>query len=177
MRAMRTAVAVLSLTLIWVLLWGAASPANIVSGLAVGVLLVLVLPSRLARPVNAGRVRPGTVARLAGYMAVNVVKSNLVVIRDILSRQPRLHTGIVAVDLPECSDEVVTLITNLLAVTPGTMPLEISEQPRALFVHVLHLEDPAAARRGILHLVALCVRSFGSDDDVASLKQVLAASA
>ena len=75
----------------------------------------------------------------------------------------------VGVRLPECSDELITLITNLLALTPGTMPLELVEAPRTLYVHALHLDDPAATRRQIRRLTSLAVRSFGSDEDVARL--------
>jgi multicomponent Na+:H+ antiporter subunit E len=161
--------AVVSLTAVWVMLWGGASPANVVGGLAVSGLMVLVLPG-LRRPARPGTVRPVPLLRLLGYVAKNVVHSNAVIVRDILSIRSHLHTGIVGVPLPECSEEVVTLITNLLALTPGTIPLEVTERPRAIFVHVLHREDDEHARRAVLHLIELCVRSFGSDADVRSLE-------
>lgn len=172
----RVVVAVLSLTLIWVLLWGSLSAANVLSGLLVAAVLVTVLPA-LRQPVHPGRIRVGALLRLVGYMLVNVAKSNVLIIRDILSRRRRLHTGITGVPLPECSPEVVTLITSLLALTPGTIPLEVSEKPRAIYVHLLQVESVEGARRAVLHLVELCVRSFGSDDDVRSLERILARAA
>ncbi len=176
MRWARTVVAIVSLTVIWVLLWGSPSAANVLSGLLVGLVLVMVLPT-LRQPLRPGRIRPGALLRLVGYMLVNVVKSNALIIRDILSRHRRLRTGITGVPLPECSPEVVTLITSLLALTPGTIPLEVSEKPRELYVHLLQVESVDGARRSVLHLVELCVRAFGSDDDVRSLERILAAAA
>ena len=45
---MRSLTYVIGLTVIWVMLWGTASPANIISGLAVSYLLVTVLPRVLS---------------------------------------------------------------------------------------------------------------------------------
>ena len=69
--------------------------------------------------------------------------------------------------LPGCSDELLTLISNLLALSPGTMPLELRQDPIVLYVHVLHLTDVEDFRREILHLADLTVQAFGSDRAVA----------
>ncbi len=69
--------------------------------------------------------------------------------------------------LPGCSDELLTLITNLLALSPGTMPIELRQDPTVLYVHVLHLTDVEQFRGEILHLTDLTVRAFGSAETVA----------
>ena len=69
--------------------------------------------------------------------------------------------------LPGCSDELLTLISNLLAISPGTMPLELRYDPIVLYVHVLHLTDVGDFRSQILHLADLTVQAFGSDEAVA----------
>ena len=167
---MRSLTYVIGLTVIWVMLWGTASPANIISGLAVSYLLVTVLPG-LRRHRRWGKLRPGPLLRLIGFMLKSAVTSNAALARDIVARRSRLRTGVVGVRLPECSDELVTLITNLLALTPGTMPLELVEAPRTLYVHVLRMDDEGV-RRSIRHLTSLSVRAFGSDADVRALRRV-----
>ena len=58
------------LAVIWVLLWGTASPANVLSGLLIGTLLVLVVPGlRRRRGTPRVRLRPIAIARLVGYMS------------------------------------------------------------------------------------------------------------
>ena len=42
------------------------------------------------------------------------------------------------------------------------MPLELTQDPTVLYVHVLHLRDVEAVRRDILRLTDLAVRAFGS---------------
>lgn len=153
---------VLGLTLVWVMLWGTPSAANVLGGLAVGTLLVIVLPG-----LRAGRrapvVRPVAVARLAVTVLGGVVASNVLLTREILTRRGRPSTGIITVPLPACSDELVTMITSLLALTPGAMPLEVRDRPRQLVVHVLHLQTPERSRRSVEALVARCIDAFGRE--------------
>ena len=52
-----------------------------------------------------------------------------------------IRTGVIAVPLPGCSDGLLTLVTNIIALTPGTMPLQVTQDPTVLYVHVLHLGD------------------------------------
>jgi multicomponent Na+:H+ antiporter subunit E len=164
---MRSLGYVLGLAFIWVLLWGSASPANVLSGLAAGTLLVIAVPG--LRPTGPGhyRFRPVAVARLVLYMLGVIVRSNIELAREVVSRTSSLRTAVVGVPLPACSDEILTLITNLVAISPGTMPIEPRQDPYVLYVHVLHLRDVESFRREILHLTDLVVRAFGSDETIA----------
>jgi multicomponent Na+:H+ antiporter subunit E len=168
--------AVVALAVIWVLLWGTASPANVLSGLLIGTLLVLVVPGlRPRRGAPRVRFRPIPIARLVGYMLVTTVRSNVELTRDILSPATRRHTAIVGVPLPACSDGVLTLISNLLALSPGTLPIELRWNPAVLYVHVLHLGDIEEVRRDILHLTDLTVKAFGSERAIAEQAEYTAA--
>ena len=84
---------------------------------------------------RGGRVvfRPVAVARLAWHMVVTLVTSNVMLIREVLAPTDRLRTAVIGVPLPGCSDELLTLVNNLVALSPGTMPLELTHGPdRAL---------------------------------------------
>ncbi len=166
---MRTVLFVLALDFIWVLLWGSASAANVISGLVVGAAIVLVVPGlRAGRGRRWPPVRPLAILRLIGHVIVSTVASNVVLTREVLSRGSQIRTGIVGVPLPDCSDELVTLITNLLALAPGTMPIELTQNPPELYVHVLHLHDVEEVRRDIHRLTDLVVRAFGSRQAIAA---------
>ena len=168
--------AVVALAAIWVLLWGTASPANVLSGLLVGTLLVLIVPGlRPRRGQPRVHFRPIPIARLIGYMLITTLRSNVELTRDVLSRASRRHTAIVGVPLPSCSDEVLTLISNLLALSPGTMPIEIHWNPVVLYIHVLRLSDIDAVRKDVLHLTDLTVKAFGSDQAIAEQAEYMAA--
>ena len=157
---------VVALAAIWVLLWGSASPGNVVAGLILGAVLVLLVPGLRRRGGGGGRLRPLALLRLAGHMLVVTVTSNIELTREVLSRSSRLRTAVIGVPLPGCSDEVVTLITNLLALSPGTMPIELRQDPLVLYIHVLHVRDVETVRLEVLRLTDLTVRAFGSDQTI-----------
>jgi multicomponent Na+:H+ antiporter subunit E len=157
---MRSLGYVVALAVIWVLLWGSASPANVLSGLIVGALLVMAIPG-LGGGGGRLRPRPIAIARLAGHFLWVTVKANVELIREVIDPS-RLRPGVVDVPLPDCSDEVLTLITNLLALAPGTMPLEPDADSMVLSIHVLRLTDVEQVRRDVLHLADLAERAFGA---------------
>jgi multicomponent Na+:H+ antiporter subunit E len=156
-----------ALAAIWVLMWGSASPANVLSGLAIGTLLVVVVPGLRRRRTGRTRIRPLAIIRLVGYMVVTTIRSNALLTREVLSPTSRLRTAVVGVPLPGCSDEVLTLISDLLALSPETTPLELRMEPVVLYVHVLHLTDVERVRRDILRLTDLTVRAVGTDEAIA----------
>jgi multicomponent Na+:H+ antiporter subunit E len=163
----------IGLTLIWVLAWGTPTPANVLGGLVVAAVLLAVSPDswlslRRARP----RLRPVAVARFLGFVLVEVVRANVILTREVLSRESRITTGVVAVPLPECSDGLLTLVNNVMAVTPGTMPIEVTRHPTVMYVHVLMLGDVEQVRREVQHLAALAYRAFGSDAAIAAMAEL-----
>jgi multicomponent Na+:H+ antiporter subunit E len=165
---MRTSAFVVALAAIWVLLWGSASFANVASGLLVGVVIVFTVPGLRQRSGRRPVIRPLAVARLGWYLIWTTIVSNVVLTREVITPGSRIHTAVVGVELPGCSDEILTLITDLLALAPGTMPVELTTDPTVLYVHVLHLEDVEQVEREILRLTDLVVRAFGSADAIAA---------
>lgn len=151
-----------ALIAIWVLAWGSASPANLLSGLAVAGLLLALAPDTWPRRRSL-RLRPVAIVRFTAYALVQVLLSNIVIAREVLVRRPRLHTGVIAVPLPDSSDEVMTLISNIMALSPGLMPIELDRDPTVLYVHVLHVDDLEASRRQVERLAELAYRAFGSN--------------
>lgn len=153
---------------IWLLLWGSVSLANVLSGLAVVALVLVVIPDARfhgRRPT----VRPVATVRFVIRVLADVLRANAVLTREILSRESSITTGVVAVPLPLCSDGLLTLVANVLSLTPGTMPIEVTREPPVIYVHVLHLRDVEAVRRDVQSLSALAIRAFGSSDAVAVL--------
>ena len=69
---------------VWLLLWGSASPTNILSGLAIVGLLFVVVPSS-RRMLPSRLVHPWGLLKLGGWFAMNIVTSNVVLSWAILS--------------------------------------------------------------------------------------------
>ena len=152
---------IVGVTVMWVLAWGSLTFANVVGGLLVAALLLVVSPDRI---VSSGGIffRPIAVLRFAAYVVFQIVKSNVLLIRSVLARRSRVHTGVMEVALPECSDELLTIVSNVIALTPGTSPLHLTRHPTVLYVHVLDMRDAEATRRDVQRLADLAFAAFGT---------------
>lgn len=162
----------LVLLTVWLLWWGSASPANVLSGIAVIAFLFFVVPT--SRPLwPTGRFHPVALVRLAVQFVASIISSNVVLSRSILSPRADLHTGVVKVDL--CTDDIriVTMVTNLTALTPGSMVVKVDDaQPlTTLWVHVLTPGDPDEVAPSILALERRCIEAIGTPEQIRRVRQ------
>jgi multicomponent Na+:H+ antiporter subunit E len=156
------------LVAIWVFLWGYLTVANVLSGIVVVTALLAVFPTgRPRRPTYV--VRPIAILRLVLYFVRSLLVANVVLAREILTRRDRIRTGVVAVPAHGVSDGLLVLVANVVALTPGTLAIEVQRDPPAFYVHVLHLHDVERVRGEILRLEELIVRAFGAPDAIAAL--------
>jgi multicomponent Na+:H+ antiporter subunit E len=157
------------LLVVWLVLWGNVTTANILSGVLVAA-AVQFLPD--PHPVG-GRfsVRPLAALRFAGYFAYKVVEASVVVAREVVSRRDRINTGIVEVPLLGASDALVTVVANAFGLMPGSVTVEVERESSTLYVHVLHLRSVEEVRRDIHRLEVMAVRAFGSAAALAGLEQ------
>ncbi len=168
---MSRAVLVGWLTVIWVALWGSVTPANVLGGLAAAAVLLVVFPVQ-AHPAPTHVWRPVAALRFAGYFLYKLIEANLVVAWEILTPRSGVNEGIVEVPVRGCSDGLITLLANVIGLTPGTITLEVEDDPTRIYVHVLHLHDIEKVRRDLLHLEALLIRAFGSPYAVGLLDEL-----
>lgn len=164
---MMRALLVAWLTVLWLVLWRDVSVANVVSGVAIALVVLALFPPRQVTGDHA--FRPLKLVVFIGYFAWKLVVSNLMVAREIVTPRDHVRSGIVAVPVVACSDLVTTVVANAISLTPGTLTLEVRRDPPMLFVHVLHLHDLDQVRRDIRTLQRLAVAAIGSAEAVAEL--------
>lgn len=87
--------------------------------------------------------------RLVGFFFGQLVASNLRVLWDVVTPSHASRPAIVGVPLEARTDLEITLVANLVSLTPGTLSLEISEDRRTLFVHVMFMDDIERVRTEI----------------------------
>ena len=144
---------------LWLLAWGELSLGNVVSGVAVaGALLVAFPPG----PRASGRLRFSAIAagRLAVYVLVQLVNSNVVMARQILRRRPEARPGVLAHRLGQPSEQVVTVMTSVIALSPGTMTVDVDAESRIIYVHFFLLRDLEAARASLRRLEDIAVQTI-----------------
>lgn len=154
------------LMLVWVLLWGSLSAANIIAGLAVAVVITVLLPLP-AVPVE-GRVHLLSLARLAVQVAVWLVMSSFQM-AWLAVRPGRLPVNaVLRAHLAIKSDLVLALGVNIVNLTPGTIVLEIDQARRLIYVHVVDAGSDKAIERfhnQITTLERLLVAAFERESD------------
>jgi multicomponent Na+:H+ antiporter subunit E len=94
-------------------------------------------------------VRVAKILRLAGYFVWQLLISNLRVLWDVVTPKHISRPGVIAVPLEARTDFEIMLVANLVSLTPGTLTLDVSEDRKSLYVHVMFLDDVESARREI----------------------------
>lgn len=133
------------LVALWLLAWGEASLANVVSGIAVAVALLAAFPPA-GRSGPALRVRPWGAVRLLAHVATQLVVSNVLMAREILRPHPTLQPGVLRHRLRAPSEEIVTIMTSVIALSPGTMTVDVDEASSEICVHFLFLRHEDESR-------------------------------
>lgn len=138
---MTLALLVLVLALVWVAITDGFTLVNLVFGLAIASVAVLVLRHDFARPRVLHRVE--AIVRLTALFVVELfvsaVRVAVIVLTPNIGRT--LHPGIIAFPLTVQSNAEITLLASLITLTPGTLSVDVSEDRRLLFIHVLNLDD------------------------------------
>jgi multicomponent Na+:H+ antiporter subunit E len=160
------AVRVLILVLVWLALWSDVSIANLLSGLLLAAVIVRLLPTWrhgtfVVRPLHA--------LHFGLHFVIKLIQASLVVARIVVLPRDRINTGIVAVPLQSCSAALATLIADTISLTPGTLTLEVRQEPLTLFVHALDVRDVQAVQADVRRLEVLAIRAFGPPAAVAGL--------
>jgi len=172
-RHVGTAAVTAALVAVWSLLWGGFTVANILSGLAVVLLLFVAFPS--GRPqVPALPIRPVAQLKLLGYVVVMLLRSNLTLSREVISKEADIATGVLAIPVPPASPGVVALLTGIIALSPGTMTVQTLREPPTIYVHILQLHDIEGSRADLLRLTRLVVDAFATPANIAAYDRRLA---
>jgi multicomponent Na+:H+ antiporter subunit E len=149
----------LGLAAFWVALWGDPSPGTVIAGLLAGVAVVVLVqvPASDRHLV----LRPVAEVRFVLSFTGMLVASTWAVVRLVLSPGAADAYGIlIEFELQPASYPVRTLIANAISLTPGTLTVDVGDDGRTLYVHVMDEATVVPARRAIAALEARAARAF-----------------
>jgi multicomponent Na+:H+ antiporter subunit E len=160
---------VLGLTVLWVLLWGTLTAANVITGVLVGVVVCVVFP---LPPIETQvRLRPVGIVRFTVRFVLDMAASSWRLNRYILGPRTPL-CAVLAVRMRSPSDLMLTATSVAVAAVPGSNVLDVHRASGTMYVHVMGAEGEAElerARYEVLRLEDRVVRAFGTRADVAAL--------
>ena len=93
---------------------------------------------------------------LTGLFCREFVLSVKDVAITVLNPRRPIRSAIVAVPLDVTSDAGITLLANMITLTPGTTSLHVSEDRRTLYCHVMNVSDESVT--GIKDGFERCVK-------------------
>ncbi len=134
------------LILVWVLLWGHASVANVASGLVIALIITVLLPMPSV-PVE-GRLHPLSLLKLIVLVGYYLILSSFQVAWMAIRPGPPPLVAVLRANLPALkSDLVLALAVNIFNVIPGSIVLEIDQARRILYIHVIDVGSESTVQR------------------------------
>jgi multicomponent Na+:H+ antiporter subunit E len=133
----------------WVAVTGTFTLPNLLLGVLVAIFVIFLLRHRLQRPLPFRRVV--AIIWLIAFFIRELLLSAIDVARLAVAPRlrARLEPAIIAFPLTVQSDAEITLLANLITLTPGTLTLDVSADHRLLYVHALTLGSREALIRSL----------------------------
>jgi multicomponent Na+:H+ antiporter subunit E len=151
---------------VWILLWGDFSVANVLSGLAIAMLITLMLPLPPV-PVE-GRVHPISLLHLIIRVGWYLVLSSIQVAWLAIRPGPPPPSAVLRARLDVKSDLVLALAVNILNLIPGSIVLEIDQKRRLIYAHVIDVGSERSVNqfyRQVKQVQQLLVAAFERDGE------------
>ncbi len=136
------------LALAWAALQGEISLTNLVVGYGIGY-VILALLAKGGVMTSTLVTRTTHAFGLAAFFAWALVLANVRVALDVLRPRTAIRPAVVAIPLDVTTDGEILLLSMLINITPGSVTIDLSDDRRTLYVHVMHMTTPEASRREI----------------------------
>ena len=141
----------LLLALAWMMLTGSFTATSLLSGLVFSYMALWIAFNRKADHSSFFWKVPKVISFI-GFFIYDLVKANLVVAWDVLTPTHLMKPGVIAFPLRAHTDAQITVLANLISVTPGTLSLDVSTDRKVLYIHAMYLQDEDKLRRELQDL-------------------------
>lgn len=137
----------LMLSLVWVAMTGRFDVVNLLLGFAFGFIVLFLLQRVVGR--SSYFTKSAVLVRFVVFYLADVLRSNIQVAADVVTPASRARPCIVAVPLDARTDVEITLLANLITMTPGSLAIDVADDRSVVYVHAMYVDDPDELRRAI----------------------------
>ena len=127
------------LTFVWIALTGNIDFLNFLFGFVVSFAILWVITFNRGKS-KYFKILPKLVAFMFFFL-YELIKANIQVAYDVITPKFYMTPGIVKVPLDAKTDIEITLLANLISLTPGTLSLDVSDDKKVLYVHSMYITD------------------------------------
>ena len=142
----------LILAFVWAALTGSGiGLTSLLVGFLVGYSVMFILQPLFEKSNYCSALYDGVLLVL--YFLYELVISSLQVVWDVVTPVQKSRPAIIAVPLDARTDAEITVLANMVSLTPGSLSIDISEDRTHLLVHAMFVDDPeqfkADVKRGM----------------------------
>lgn len=141
---MNIAAVAIVLALIWAAITGSFSLLNLLLGGLIGVAGLWLVRRDLSRPGLVKKVRRAVTLTLLFLYELLLSAFRVAWLVISPNMKQKLKPGIIAFPLTAKSDTEITLLANLITLTPGTLSVDVSDDRSVLYVHALAVPEKEA---------------------------------
>lgn len=159
------------LVVLWMLLWGQFTWLALITGIAITIVVMSVF--RLPAAELTGRISLWWIVVDLGWFVVELVSGALQVAWQTIRPRPT-SAAIVRAPLRVDDDLIMTHVSIVLSLVPGTTVLEADRTNRVLYLHAIGPTTPdqiEAIRRSALAWETRIVRAVGSRAELAIVRE------
>ena len=127
------------LMLMWVFLTGSYLVYNFTFGFVIGFLIIMIIGSS-----REGNKYVKIIPRIIGfifYFTYEVIVANLQVAYEVITPNLYVKPGIIKIPLDAKTNVEITLLANVITLTPGTLSIDVSDDKKVLYVHSMYVTD------------------------------------
>jgi multicomponent Na+:H+ antiporter subunit E len=136
------------IALLWSLLIGKVSVGSLSAGFVLGYFaLALLYPSSGGKSTYFQKTMQGI--RFALFFTKELVVSSWRVAIDVVKPLPHMRPGVVGIPIDAETDLEITMLANVISLTPGTLSLDVSEDRKTLYIHAMYVVNPDDLRKEI----------------------------
>lgn len=127
------------LAVVWVFLTGTINGTNFTFGFILSYLVLWLISS------NEGKRKYFVIApriiSFTFYFLYELIKANLQVAAHVVTPKFYMEPGIIKYPLDAKTDLEITLLANVISLTPGTLSLDVSDDRKVLYIHAMYVSD------------------------------------
>ncbi len=128
------------LALSWMFLTGDLNFVNFFEGFVIGFIILWV--SKYASDSSKYLNKVPKLISFIIYFVYELILANIRVTFDILTPRYRMKPSVIAFPLTAEKDFEISLLANLITLTPGTLSLDVSSDNKILYIHSMYVSDP-----------------------------------
>ncbi|GAA4283570.1 hypothetical protein GCM10022261_11010 [Brevibacterium daeguense] len=164
------ALPILLLTAVWIMLWDDLSVLNILTGVLLALFVTRFFylpPVELSRRFNIF-----WAAVFLGWFTASMISASLHVAWLAVRPKGVSAGSVISVELHTRSDLLITMVSTVIGLIPGSIVIEADRAHSVIFVHVLDCstdDEVEAAKSQVYRIENLLIRALGSAHDITTL--------